>query len=112
MSQPIEGFYERELQFLQETTRAFAERYPANAKHLVPERDAHVDPHLERLIEGLALLTGRVRHKLDSEFPELTASFLQILYPHLSLMIPSMAIAQAQCPARPADLKAGLRLEK
>ncbi|MBM3994735.1 MAG: type VI secretion system baseplate subunit TssF [Planctomycetes bacterium] len=112
MSQPIDGFYEQELQFLEETAQAFAERYPVNAKHLVGERDAHVDPHLERMLEGFALLAGRVRHKIDSELPELTASYLQILYPHLSMMIPSMAIAQAQVTGAPAELKNGLRLEK
>jgi type VI secretion system protein ImpG len=99
MSEPIEAFYERELVFLEETTRAFADRYPANAKQLVPETGRSIDPHLERLIEGCAMLTGRVRHKLDSEFPELIESLLQILYPHLGLIIPSMAIAQAQVPA-------------
>lgn len=111
MNEPIEAYYERELLFLEETARPFAERYPANAKSLVPESGRSVDPHLERLIEGLALLTGRVRHKLDSEFPELIESLLQILYPHLSLIVPSMAIAQARAPAG-ADLRRGWRLEQ
>ena len=61
MSQPIEEFYERELQFVEETVRAFAARYPANAKYLAPELGRSIDPHLERLIEGFALLAGRVR---------------------------------------------------
>src|ERR1051325_3461264 len=98
MSQPIEEFCERELQFLEETVRPFGERYPANAKRLIPEAGRSADPHLERLIEGYALLAGRVRHKIDSEFPQLTESLLRILYPHLQLIIPSMAIAQARVP--------------
>ena len=111
MSQPIEGFCERELLFLEEAVRPFADRYPANAKRLVPEIGRSIDPHLDRLIEGFALLAGRVRHKLDSDFPELTESLLQILYPHLRLIIPSMAIAQASVPPG-RSARDGWRLEK
>jgi type VI secretion system protein ImpG len=112
MSQPIELFFERELQFLEETTRPFAERYPANASRLILETGRSIDPHLDRLIEAFAVLTGRVRHKLDSDFPELTESLLQVLYPHLRLIIPSMAIAQATLPSGNADLRNGWRVDK
>ena len=112
MIQPLENFCERELVFLEETVAAFARRYPAQAKHLVPEPGQNADPHLERFIEGFALLAGRVRHKLDADFPELTESLLQILYPHLELVIPSMAIAQAQVKATPRELCRGWRLEQ
>jgi type VI secretion system protein ImpG len=111
MNEPIEAFYERELLFLEETTRPFAERYPANAKSLAPEAGRSVDPHLERLIEGFALVTGRIRYRIDSDFPELIESLLQILYPHLSLVVPSMAIAQVRVPAG-TDLRRGWRVDK
>jgi type VI secretion system protein ImpG len=39
-------------------------------------------------------LTGRIQHKLDDEFPELTTALLGVLYPHYLAPIPSMAIAQ------------------
>ncbi len=94
MAQPIEDFLERELVFLEEMAQPFAARYPANAKHLVAEPGANADPHLERMIEGFALLAGRIRFKLDSDFPVLTESLLQILYPHLGLIIPSMALSR------------------
>ncbi|MSU79256.1 MAG: type VI secretion system baseplate subunit TssF [Gemmataceae bacterium] len=112
MPQPIEDFLERELLFLEQIARPFAEHYPANAKHLVPEPGAHADPHLERMIEGFTLLSGRIRHKLDSDFPKLTGSMLQILYPHLSLIIPSMSIARVSKVPSDIDLRQGWRLEK
>jgi type VI secretion system protein ImpG len=111
MNEPIEVTYERELAFLEDTARAFAERYPATAKHLVPETGRSVDPHLERLVEGVALLTGQVRHKVAAGFPGLIETLLQIVYPHLSLIIPSMAIARANPPAG-ADLRGGWRMDK
>ena len=112
MPRPLEDFCERELLFLEEAAQAFAERYPAEAKNLAPVPGRHIDPHLERFIEGFALLAGRVHHKLDSEFPELTESLLQVLYPHLGLVIPSMAIAQVETDAPAETLCRGWRLEK
>jgi type VI secretion system protein ImpG len=46
------------------------------------------------MLEALALVTGRIHHKLDSEFPELTQALLEVLYPHLLRPVPAMAIAQ------------------
>jgi type VI secretion protein, VC_A0110 family len=46
------------------------------------------------MVEAFAFLTGRVALKLDDELPEITESFLNVLYPHYLSPIPSMAIAQ------------------
>jgi type VI secretion system protein ImpG len=46
------------------------------------------------MIEAFAFLTARVGLKLDDELPEITESFLNILYPHYLAPIPSMAIVQ------------------
>jgi type VI secretion system protein ImpG len=46
------------------------------------------------MIEAFAFLAGRVQLKLDDELPEITESFLNVLYPHYLAPIPSMAIAQ------------------
>lgn len=94
MTQPVEDFFERELALFGERMRNFARRYPAEASRLVPDPHRLVDPHLDRFIEGFALLTARVHHKLDSEFPELSESLLQTLYPNLLAPVPSMGTAQ------------------
>jgi len=52
------------------------------------------DPHVERLLEGFAYLSARVRHKLEDEFPELTDALLGILYPHYLLPFPSCSVVQ------------------
>ena len=57
-------------------------------------RDECADPHVERLIEAFAFLTGRLQHEIDSEFPDITSALSNILYPQLTSPIPSMAIAQ------------------
>ncbi|MCI0456392.1 MAG: type VI secretion system baseplate subunit TssF [Gemmataceae bacterium] len=94
MSEALERYYERELAFVQEFARHFARQFPAEAGRLLPDPNLTVDPHAERFIEGFALLAGRIRHKIDTEFPELTESLLSVLYPHLLAPVPSMATAQ------------------
>jgi type VI secretion system protein ImpG len=102
MSDPLAPYYENELAFVQDFARQFARQYPAEAGRLLPDAGLTVDPHAERLIEGFALLAGRVRYKIDSELPELTDSLLGLLYPHLLAPVPSMTIAQFEVdPARP-----------
>jgi len=87
-------YYKSELTYLRRMGGVFAERYPKVAKRLELGRDECADPHVERLIEAFAFLTGRLQHEIDSEFPDITSALLNILYPQLTSPIPSMSIAQ------------------
>jgi type VI secretion system protein ImpG len=94
MAESIYRYYERELLFIRQMAQEFARLYPAAAGRLLLEPNRSVDPHVERLIEAFALLSGRVQHKLDDEFPELTDALLNVLYPHYLNPIPSTAVVQ------------------
>lgn len=94
MRDELLGHYERELIFLRRMGADFARRYPKVAARLLLDEEKIEDPHVERLIEAFAFLTGRVSLKLDDELPEITESFLNVLYPHYLSPIPSMAISQ------------------
>jgi type VI secretion system protein ImpG len=87
-------YYEQELTFIRQMAAEFKEKYPAVAGGLLLEPNICDDPHVERLIEAFALLAGRVRHKLDDEFPEISEALLEVLYPHYLRPIPSQAILQ------------------
>ncbi|MFN7945849.1 MAG: type VI secretion system baseplate subunit TssF [Blastocatellia bacterium] len=87
-------YYERELVFLRQMGAEFARKYPRIAARLQLEPDKCEDPHVERLIEAFAFLAGRVHLKLNDEFPEITESLLNILYPHYLAPIPSMSVVQ------------------
>lgn len=89
-------YYERELKFIRQMAGEFAEKYPKVAGRLLLEPDTCDDPHVERLIEAFALLAGRIHHKLDDEFPEITEALLDVLYPHYLRPVPPQAIAQFQ----------------
>ena len=94
MRDELLGYYERELVFLRQMGAEFARKYPKIASRLLLEGDKCEDPHVERLIEAFAFLAGRIRLKVDDEFPEITESFLNVLYPHYLAPIPSMAIVR------------------
>ena len=88
------GYYERELVFLRQMGADFARRYPKIASRLLLDEEKVEDPHVERMIEAFAYLTGRVSLKLDDELPEVTDAFFNVLYPHYLAPIPSMAVVQ------------------
>jgi type VI secretion system protein ImpG len=90
-------YYQDELTFLREQGAEFARAYPKIA-HMLSESSA--DPDVERLLEGFAFLTGRVRQKLDGELSELTGSLIGLLWPHYLRPIPSMTVLQFDASRR------------
>src|SRR5690554_6376162 len=52
------------------------------------------DPDVERLLEGVAFLTGRIRQKLDDEIPELMLAVASLLFPQLVRPLPASAIVE------------------
>lgn len=112
MSDTLYPYYERELIFIRQFAQEFAKQYPAAAGRLFLEPSQSTDPHVERLIESFALLAGRIHHKLDDEFPELTDALLGLLYPHYLAPVPSMAIVQFNLDAERASLPDGFHLER
>jgi type VI secretion system protein ImpG len=83
-------YYQDELTYLRELGREFATAYPAIAPMLA-ERG---DPDVERLLEGVAFLTGKIRQKLDDELPEVIHSVAALLFPHYLRQIPATSIIE------------------
>jgi type VI secretion system protein ImpG len=90
MSDELLPHYNRELAALRRLAGEFAEANPKVAGRLRLTPDAVDDPHVERLLEGVAFLAARVQHRLDDELPELTDALLELLCPHLLAPVPSM----------------------
>ncbi len=72
----------------------FSKKYPKIAGRLLLEPDKCEDPHTERLIEAFAFISSRIHKKIDDDFPELTESLFNIIYPHYINPIPSTTIVQ------------------
>lgn len=97
------AYYQRELDYLKRNAGAFAEAYPRYAARLKISRDAIEDPHVSRLIESVAFLNGRLRHKLDEEYSELSDALLLTLYPHLIQPLPSLMVVKLEAGADMAE---------
>lgn len=94
MSRDLYPYYERELLAIRQLAQEFARLYPAAAGRLLLEPNQSTDPHVERMIEAFALIAGRIHHKLDDDFPELTDALFHVLYPHYLSPVPSLAVVQ------------------
>src|SRR5579872_2564298 len=74
----------------------FAQKYPKLAGRLLLEPDRCEDPHVERLLEGFALLAARIHLKLNDDFPQISAALLEVLFPHYTRPVPSMSVVEFQ----------------
>jgi type VI secretion system protein ImpG len=82
-------YYRQELNALRELGAEFSRAHPALAPMLSGPAS---DPDVERLLEGVAFLTGLLRQKIDDEFPEIVHSLTNLLWPHYLKPIPSATI--------------------
>jgi len=115
MSESLLPYYNRELAALRRLAGEFAQANQKVATRLRIAADGTVeDPHVERLLEGVAFLAGRVQHRLEDELPEITDALLDLLSPHLLAPVPSMTTVRLspRKEARgPAVVKRGTPIE-
>ena len=94
-------YYERELGLFRQYTREFSSRYPKAAGRLLIAGETCEDPHIERLIQSVALLTARVAKRLDDDYPQFTDALLETLYPHYLRPFPSCSIVRIAADEAP-----------
>ena len=85
----LSRYFQEELANLRDLAREFSELHPALAPYL---SGPSADPDVERLLEGVAFLTGMLRQKLDDEFPEIINELMDLIWPHYLRPIPSTSI--------------------
>ena len=88
--------YNRELGYLRRRAVEFSEDHRQVAGRLGIDAPTDPDPHVERLLEGVAYLNARVQLKLEDQFPAFTQYLLDALYPHYLAPTPAMAIIDYQ----------------
>ena len=86
----LNRYYEQELGHLRNLAAEFAASNPALAPLLGVESAS--DPDVERLLEGVAFMTGLIRHRLDDDFPEFVQGVAQLLFPHMLQPLPCMTL--------------------
>lgn len=115
MDEAFLSYYNEELKFIRQMSGEFAKDYPKVAGRLSLDaagQDQCADPFIERLLEGVAFLTARVRQKQDSEFPNWTQAFFESVYPGYPTPLPSIGIVKVTPTLAEADLASGMRLPR
>jgi type VI secretion system protein ImpG len=102
--------YNKELTFMREMAREFAESHPKIAGRLGMRGIEIADPFVERLIESFCFMSARTQLKLDAEFPLFTRRLLDIIYPNYTAPTPSMGVIQLQPNLKEGDLTQGYRV--
>jgi type VI secretion system protein ImpG len=112
MEPTLRDYYEQELRFLRHMGSEFADKYPKLASRLVLREEDHPDPHVERLLEGVAFLAARVHLKIDDDFHEITEALLNLVYPHYIRPIPSITVVEFQLDPQQGKLTTGFRIPR
>lgn len=84
-------YYQDELSYLRDLGREFAGAHPGIAPLLA---EGSGDPDVERLLEGFAFLTSRIRQKVDDEIPEVIHAVANLLFPQFLKQVPSATIVE------------------
>ncbi|MCP1445885.1 type VI secretion system protein ImpG [Pseudomonas sp. GGS8] len=105
-------YYQRELTWLRHAGSIFAERYPKVARRLELSPGECPDPHVERLLEGFALLAARLQRRLDDDYAEFSDALLEQLYPLAMRPLPSCAIVQFEPDPSKGNLNDGYPLPR
>lgn len=84
-------YYQSELTYLRQLGKEFAEENPALAG-MFSERGG--DPDVERLLEGFAFLTARIRERIENAVPEVIDAVGQLVIPQAMRPIPATSVLQ------------------
>lgn len=96
MNNKLLSYYNKELTFLKEMGREFAQQYPKIASRLALDTTDIPDPYVERLLEGVSFLTARTQLKLDAEYPRFVQRILEVVYPDFINQQPAAAIVNLE----------------
>ncbi len=86
-------YYQQELMYLQHAGANFAKEYPKIAQSLNISSFGSTDPHVQRLLESFAFLTGRLQKEIDNRYIHFTNTLLNVLYPQFVSPFPSASTA-------------------
>ncbi|MDR0968828.1 MAG: type VI secretion system baseplate subunit TssF [Holosporaceae bacterium] len=108
----LSEYYQYELSYLRSAGSDFARKFPKIARRLDISSAESTDPHVERLIESVAFLTGKLQKQIDDQFPEIATALLNVLYEPLVLPTPSCAMVKFDADRQRAAKAAGTLVPK
>jgi len=109
-------YYRRELAYLREKGKVFAESYPEVARYLGLAGDdpSLRDPHAERIVETFAFLMGRVARFQEARYPRFVQSLLALVHPSYLRPLPCKTLVAFEAAEsmldKPTRIPAGTEL--
>ncbi|GAA0820359.1 type VI secretion system baseplate subunit TssF [Colwellia asteriadis] len=90
----MQQYFDAQMRLLTQAGKQFAEHYPEHAGQLNIDSIKERDPHVERLLEGVAYLNANIQKRLDESLPEVSEQVLRQLCPALLNFYPSTTVFQ------------------
>ncbi|MEY0164374.1 type VI secretion system baseplate subunit TssF [Providencia rettgeri] len=87
------NYFTNESEYLKDLAEQVAQEKPQLVNLLSNKIQ---DPDSARIIDGLSYLSGNLRQQIDRQFPELTNSLANMLWPNYARPVPSMTIVEYQ----------------
>ena len=112
MREELLEYYERELTYMRQMGGEFARKHPRIAGRLLLDPDACNDPHVERLLEAFAFTAARIHRRLDDDFPQLSESLLNLIYPTYLRPVPSTTVVEMLPDPAQGKKTAGLHIPR
>jgi len=84
-----EKLFQDELSYLRDVGREMARQNPKLAPYLAEQS---TDTDVERLLQGFAFLTARLRGHIDDEMSDFTHSLISLIYPNFLRPFPSVTM--------------------
>ncbi|NTS77913.1 type VI secretion system baseplate subunit TssF [Catenovulum sp. SM1970] len=88
----MQQYFDQQMRLLTQAGKQFAQNYPEHAGLLNIDSLKDRDPHVERLLEGVAYLTANIQKRLDEAIPEVSEQVLRQLCPFLLNHYPSSTV--------------------
>jgi len=82
----VDRLFQDELSYLRDVGRELAQQNPKLAPYL---SEQGTDPQVERLLQGFAFLTARLRGQIDDHMSDFTQSLLSLLWPNFLRPFPA-----------------------
>lgn len=90
----MQQYFDAQMRLLTQAGKQFAQYYPEHAGMLNIDALKDRDPHIERLLEGMAYLTAHTQKRLDESVPEVSEQVLRQLCPILLSYYPSSTVVK------------------
>lgn len=90
----MQQYFDAQMRLLTQAGKQFAQHYPEHAGMLNIDALKDRDPHIERLLEGIAYLTAHTQKRLDEAVPEVSEQVLRQLCPILLSYYPSSTVVK------------------